>query len=236
MARQLSVRRVCEAALRKIGAFALRDSEADPEEMAEAMFWLDLVVSHMAGTKRPLWLLPATFELPLTADTTSYDLTDITSYPADGIVFPVDAWLRDPSGLDTHVELIRRKEYESIEDKDRAGETKVVHIDRLKEKQVYTYPLVDTTGYTLRILAHVYSPTYDPEDDAGGEVAHGFTQEWQMWMVTALAAEIGDGPVRRLPGQEVAGLRNRAAALLVELNESNRESVSKPRRTAAWGA
>jgi hypothetical protein len=235
MAAQLSIRAICERALRRIGSFALRDSEADPEEMAEAQHWLDLVVSHMAGTKRPLWLVPATLSLTLTADTESYDLSDITGYPADGVLFPIQAWLRDSSGMDTPVELIRRKEYENIADKDQAGETRVAHIDRLKGRQIYVHPLVATTGYTLRILAQTYSPTYNPEDDAGAEVAHGFTQEWQLWMITALAAEIGDGPVRRLPGPEVTALRNRAAALLVELGESNRESVSKPRRTAAWG-
>lgn len=235
MAAQLSVRSICERALRRIGSFALRDSEADPEEMAEAQHWLDLVVAHMAGTKRPLWLVPATLQLTLAADTKSYDLSDITGYPTDGVLFPIDAWLRDPAGRDSHVELIRRKEYESIEDKDRAGETSVAHIDRLKARQIYVHPVIDTTGYTLRILAQTYSPTYDPEGDPGAEVAHGFTQEWQLWMVTALAAEIGDGPVRRLPGNEVTALRNRAAQLLVELQESNRETVSRPRRTAAWG-
>lgn len=235
MAAQLSIQLICERALRRIGSFALRDSEADPEEVAESMYWLDLVVSHLAGTRRPVWLVPATLELPLTAGTESYDLSDITDYPVDGVLFPIDAWLRDPAGRDSHVELIRRKQYESIEDKDREGETSVAYIDRLKERQIYVHPVIDTTGYTLRILAQTYSPTYKPEADPGIKTPHGFTPEWQLWMVTALAAEIGDGPVRRLPGNEVTALRNRAAQLLVELQESNRETVSRPRRTAAWG-
>ena len=31
---------ICERALRKIGAFSVNDTAADPEELAEALYWL----------------------------------------------------------------------------------------------------------------------------------------------------------------------------------------------------
>lgn len=236
MATLLSVRTICERALRKIGTFALRDSEADPEEMAEAMMWLDLVVAHATSTRRIFWLIPATLELELTADQATYDIDEITDYPTDGVAFPINAWLRDPAGNDTPVELIRRREYENIVDKTAGGEPRVAHIDRLRDKTVSIYPVVAASGYTLRIEAQLYSPSYSPDTNPDAEVRHGFGPEWQLWLITALAAEIGDGPVRRLQPAEVDRMRNTAARLLVDLSEANTETVSQPRRTAAWGA
>lgn len=232
----LSVRSLCERALRKIGAFSIRDTEADPEEMAETMFYLDLLVAHVTGTRRVFWLVPATLELPLLADTAEYDIADITDYPTDGVAFPINAWLRDSSGHDEPVELVRRRAYENIPDKDGGGAPQVVHIDRLTSKKVYVHPVPTDASYTLRIEAQVYSASYDVTENPNAEMRHGFGPEWQLWLIYALAAEIADGPVRRLPAPEVDRMRNTAARMLVELGDSNRETVSMPRRTAAWGA
>lgn len=231
----LSVRTVCERALRKIGAFSIRDTEADADEMAEAMAYLDLLVAHVTGTRRVFWLVPATLELPLVADTAEYDLADIDGYPDDGVAFPINAWLRDSSGHDEPVELIRRRAYDDIGNKTASGPPNSAHIDRLTDKKVYVYPVPADGTYTLRIEAQVYSPSYDVTENPNAEIRHGFGPEWQLWMIYALSAEIADGPVRRLPAAEVDRIRNTAARMLVELGESNRETVSRPRRTAAWG-
>lgn len=232
----LSVRQVCEQALRKIGAYSIHDTEADPNEMSVTIGLMDMLVAHNAAVRRMFHLIPATLELTLTAGTTDYALSDITDYPEDGVLFPINAWLRDSSGIDSPVELIRRRAYEDIPDKDAGGAPEVVHIDRLVTKRVYVYPVPTATGSTLRIEAQVQSPSYNARENPNAERRHGFEAQWQLWLVYAVAAEAADGPVRRLPATEVDRMRNIAARLLNELGESNRETVSKPRRTAAWGA
>ena len=55
-----SAYRVAEKALRKIGAFPITDSAADPLEMREALDWLTIIMAELAGRDRVFWLTPAT--------------------------------------------------------------------------------------------------------------------------------------------------------------------------------
>ena len=77
---------ICERALRKIGAFSVNDTAADPEELSEALYWLDLAVAELAGTEQCQWLIPTTLSIALTANTPSYDLSTAlgTGNPTDG--------------------------------------------------------------------------------------------------------------------------------------------------------
>ena len=231
---------ICERALRKIGAFSVNDTAADPEELAEALYWLDLAVAELAGTEQCQWLIPTTLSIALTANTPSYDLSTAlgTANPTDGVLFPIEAWIRDSNGLDTPIDIIRRRDFEDIEDKDRAGVTDRIYIDRLNEDQnIFIYPVVDETGYSIRLLCQTYAANLGGTGlTATGNIAHGFSAEWQKWMVLQNAADIGSGPVRRLPISETDRIRAEAGTSLTKLMaHSNREKVSQPRRTRAHG-
>lgn len=232
---------ICERSLRKIGAFSINDTAADPEELAEALYWLDLAVAELAGTERCHWLIPTTLSIALSANTASYDLSDAlgTANPTDGVLFPIEAWLRDSDGLDTPIDIIRRRDFEDIEDKDKAGVTDRIYIDRLNEDQnIFIYPVVDETGYSIRLLCQTYAANMGGAGlTANGNIAHGFSAEWQKWMINQNAADIGSGPVRRLPVSETDRIRAEAGVSLAKLMAfSNREKVSQPRRTRAHGA
>ena len=59
----------------------------------------------------------------------------------------------------------------------------------------------------------------------------------QDWLILQNAADIGSGPVRRLPPGEINDIRQQAAISRAALMAySNREKVSQPRRTRAHGA
>ena len=231
---------ICERALRKIGAFSVNDTAADPEELAEALYWLDLAVAELAGTEQCQWLIPTTLSIALAANTPSYDLSTAlgTANPTDGVLFPIEAWIRDSNGLDTPIDIIRRRDFEDIEDKDKAGVTDRIYIDRLNEDQnIFIYPVVDETGYSIRLLCQTYAANLGGTGlTATGNIAHGFSAEWQKWMVLQNAADIGSGPVRRLPISETDRIRAEAGTSLTKLMaHSNREKVSQPRRTRAHG-
>ena len=232
---------ICERALRKIGAFSVNDTAADPEELAEALYWLDLAVAELAGTEQCQWLIPTTLSIALTANTPSYDLSTAlgTANPTDGVLFPIEAWIRDSSGNDTPIDIIRRRDFEDIEDKDKSGIPDRIYIDRLNEDQnIFIYPVVDETGYSIRLLCQTYAANLGGTGQtATGNIAHGFSAEWQKWMVLQNSADIGSGPVRRLPVSETDRIRAEAGQSLAKLMAySNREKVSQPRRTRAFGA
>lgn len=232
---------ICERALRKIGAFSVNDTAADPEELSEALYWLDLAVAELAGTEQCQWLIPTTLSIALSANTASYDLSAALGManPTDGVLFPIEAWIRDSSGNDTPIDIIRRRDFEDIEDKDKAGVTDRIYIDRLNEDQnVFVYPVPAVTGYSIRLLCQTYAANMlSGSPEGGGNIAHGFSAEWQRWLILQNAADIGSGPVRRLPPGEINDIRQQAAISRSALMAySNREKVSQPRRTRAHGA
>ena len=232
---------ICERSLRKIGAFSINDSAADPEELHEALFWLDLAVAELAGTERCHWLIPATLTITLSADTASYDLSTAigSDYPTDGVIFPIEAWLRDDDDNDTPLEIIRRRDYEDISDKADSGSPDRIYIDRLNADQnLFVYPVPSAAGEFIRLVCQSYAANLTcGTPDQGGNDAHGFSAAWQRWMILQNAADIGSGPVRRLPSSEVNDMRQQAEGARARLMAySNREKTSQPRRTSASGA
>ena len=236
MSGRLKVSKIAELSLGKIGAFTVNQVSPDTDELYLTVQWLDIIVAALAGTRRCFWLTPATVTKALSANTTSYVLSTLlgTSYPTDGILFPTAAYIRDASSDDTEIELISRREYEALANKDATGEPTKAYIDRLADSQViYLYPTPTTTDYSLRLTFQTYPPTLTggtPEN--AGNRGHGFTADWQLWLITALAAEIGDGPVRRLPTQEVRDMRGAANDMLERLltTYANTEKTTSPRR------
>lgn len=241
MSKVWKVSGICERALRKIGAFSINDSAADPEELAEAVYWLDLAVAELAGTGHCVWLVPSTLTIPLVANTKTYDLSDVlaSAYPEDGILFPIEAYVRDSNDRDVPVEIIRRADYEAIEDKAQSGKPDRIYIDRLAADQnISVFPVPEDTSYSIRLVAQTYAPDFVGNNlrSSNGNIAHGLSAEWQRWMILQNAADIGSGPVRRLPPGEISEIRGAAEVARQRLMAySNDEKDSMPRRTRAHG-
>lgn len=108
MSANLQVAKVAELALGKIGAFTVNMLAPDPSEVMRSIEWLDIIVAELAGDNRCFWLTPATTVSVLSANVASYTLSTLlgVDYPADGILFPVAAYIRDSSGTDVEVDLI----------------------------------------------------------------------------------------------------------------------------------
>jgi hypothetical protein len=239
MATRLKVRGIAERALRKIGAFAINDTAADPAELAETLYWMDMVVAELAGTERCQWLIPATLEIPLTTDTFEYPLTNAgADYPDDGVLFVCMATIRDANGQDTEIEMQSRASREAIGIKTTGGVPTHVHVDRLVDTPTaFVYPVPQDDTLTLRLICQIMSPNLVGAGSSRlGNKDHGLPMEWQKWLVNATAAEIGSGPVRRLPKTEVDDIRASAAASKSALMAYSNREKQLLRRTVAWDA
>lgn len=207
MAAFLSARRICEGALRRIGAYAINDSAARPQDLEEALRCLDDLVAELAGTVECFWLLTDTLSLPLTADTASYDLKAAlgSAWPGQGIEYLRDAWIENAAGLRSPIELVRRDAFEARANLAESGCPAILHIDRLVPvPTLRPWPIPGADGFTLKLVIQAQSPTVAgsgpiPKPKEGESSDAGAPAAWNRWAKYALAAEIGSGPVRKLP-------------------------------------
>lgn len=237
MSVRLSAKQIAERALRRIGAFSINDLAADTAELTETLYHLDLVVAELIGTEQCTWMSAGTITMPTVAAQAEYGLNSATGWPDDDVAFPSYAWIRDASGNDAPLDMMRRDEYEALADKDTEGQPTHIYIDRAIDTPTATlYPVPADATMTIGVVVQRMAPSMVGESSARtNAVAHGFPMEWQRWMVLATAAEIGSGPVRRLPQGEINDLR--AASLDAKtrlMARANRENT-RTRRTAAWG-
>ena len=224
-----SAYRIAEKALRKIGAFPIVDSAADPLEMREALDWLTIIMAELAGRDRIFWLVPATISIPLTATTGSYDIQAVmgTDYPELGVQFPVEAWVEDDAGNRTWAEIVQRSVYENLEDRGKAGPVAMLYIDRLYPPTLYTYPvLADTSkSWFVKMVVQTFAPDFQGSTDR----ATGLRSAWQMWCIYRLASCLGDGSIRRIPTEEIVGFKREAMETYLQLFAyEQREHESTP--------
>lgn len=233
----LTAREISEKALRKAGVLSINDDAAEGPELAETLGWLDLIVAELAGTERCFFFIPDTLSIPLSADTPSYDLDGTLGAdgPADGIQFPIFATIAtiDNNGSETPIEIVRRRQYEELAKKATTGTPDRIFIDRLNDPKMFVYPVPGTgaSGLAIKLVVQTFAPQYRLSQS--GNKATGLRAAWQLWAITKLAAEIGDGPVRRLPKSEVDSFRRDAEVSLNRLTAfENREHNSMPHVTA----
>jgi hypothetical protein len=232
MPKRHSVHGICELALRQIGAIPITESATQGPELDQAIYWLDLLVAHHVAVNRVLHLVPSTIGIPIAADTKDYDIanTAASDEPNNGIQFPIQASLRDPTGNDTPLNIVSRSEYEEIGDKNTSGIPDRIYINRLDVPKMSVYPVLGTgaTGYSIQLVVQAFSK--DLTVARGAQVAHEMRTAWQLWMVLALAIRLGSGPVRKLPKSEIDDLKLEATEMLKDLllNE-NREHTGNPR-------
>ena len=243
-----SAREIGELALGKVGAFTPNDNGADETELDIAINHMELEIAELAGTERCQWLIPVTCEVTLEPNVDLIeDLLDELgdAAPSTQLAYVIAATIVDSAGNETPITLIRRKQYEEIEDKTTSGEPEWIHIDRNNdEPRAFLYPVPadlgdGTTGLTLKLLIQTYAPSVLGAESAqtAGDLRHGLDRSWQKWLVLQVAAAIGDGPVRQLTDQKLNRLIGQASASKAALLAyQNREKVSqRERRTKRYG-
>lgn len=220
---------IAERALRKIGAFPITETAARPEQLSEALFWLDMLIGHICGTRDIYWLKPATVSLSLTGGTGTYDLRNTlgTSWPTDGVDFITEAVHDDGNGNRTPLELINRQQAEQIPVPATTGTPEKIWVDRLRAgPTIKTFPILGSgiTGHSIKLVLQTYSEDFTKDN---GNRASAMRATWNLWCVTNLSALIGDGPVRKLPGGEVDRMKKDAASYWRDIEAgANRENTS----------
>ena len=257
MSRLYSISEICDRALRKIGAFAIRSSGARPEEIEEARYWLDMTVGHQSSRMRTWWMVPGSGTFNLTSGTAEYDLAASLgqAQAPTGVQFVIAVYLYNTTtGTDIHeIPIVRRQEWEHRQigglpdDSDRSpflwgtdgalpaiepGQPKACYIDRQQAPTIHLSPTPDdVTPYGLRVVFQSYATDFTKEPP--NDKTYKLRTAWNLWVVTALAAQIGNGPVRKLPQDEVKDMRSEATRLRDELEAyENMEHANEPRRVA----
>lgn len=234
----LSVSQICERALRKIGAYPIRGGSLRPEDLTETRYWLDMVMGHEAARMRTPWLIADTATVSLVASQQDYDLRQQIGAQVvpDGLQFIVSVRLYDV-GADRDIrrlDLLKREEWEDIEDKSRTGEPQAAYIDRTRWPVMKLYPVPDgVKTLTARVLYQKLASNF--ANRKFSDKTYDLHQAWNLWVVTELAAQIGDGPVRKLPQDEVRDMKKDAARLLHDLEAYDQfEQADEPRQVAHW--
>jgi len=234
MSATLTARQIGEKALQLIGDYSPNDTGADPENLARALEWLDIEVSHLAGTEQMDWLIEDSVTFTLTADEASRTVADALSGVTFDLQFIVAAQLVDSNGNETPIEIVPVTQYEAIDDKDQSGRTCKIYIDRQASAPVmYFWPVVSTSGYSVRMTLVDFAPTLtDPHSD----VATKLRPAWNKWAVNQLAATIGTGPVRALPDNRIRTfLAIAEEGRLKLIDREDRQHDTRPPVMEAWG-
>lgn len=219
---------IAEKALRKIGAFPITDSGADPMMMREALDWLTIILAELSGRDRVFWLVPETLSVPLTATVQNYDIQAVaTSWPELGVQFPIEAWIEDENGNREWLEIVQRSIFENFQDRDRTGPVECIYIDRLYPPTLRTYPILADTSKSWYVKMTVQ--TFSPDFRGNTDKATGLKSAWQMWCIYTLAARLGDGSITRIPTEEINGFKLDALASYDQLFAyEQREHDSSP--------
>ncbi len=236
-------RKLGEFALQKINAYSVNDTGADPAELDRAMDWMEINIAQLAGSGACWWLTKFDLTFTLEANVASFDLHDAfqTEVPSQRVLFPIAAYLittgDDGSVTEEEIEIVRSSNFFQENDRDATGTPEMLFIDRANDEQTaWPWPIPTVGTFQIRLHLQTYAKSVLVEDGAG-DTAHGFSQEWQRWLVHATAADIGDGPVRKVPKADILDWRREATSARAALEAfSNKEKRSGPPRTEAWGA
>lgn len=243
MSRVLTAKEVCERALRAIGTFPLSESAPDAEQLREAMFWLDLIMAEVAGTRRLLHLIPEPVQFALTPGVSRYPLKSTLAgqYPIDGIQFPVGAWVVTNSG-EVPIPIVRRDTWSQAQAQAATGAPRMVYIDRAPELTLYTYPTLPLDAASPLLLQLDFqrnAPNVAPGGVSGAvpqdSTVTGYRQSWQRYLIMRLAMDIGSGPVIKLAEQSLARFERQALTAVHQLDAfENQEHDTEPPITRAF--
>lgn len=243
MSRLFNVAKIAEMALQRIGAYAVNDTQADAAEMERTIEWMEIAVSEFSGTEHAALFEYQTLSATLTPGTASYVLADLyaPNWPTEDMAFAIRAQIRTAAGNanDYDIDLIDRQKYLDIGNKEQTGLASQAWIERTTTPKIYLdhVPPVDS-AYVLMLTFQTYARDLMGGSSEGqGNIAHGFRAEWQNWLTLNTACEIGAGPVRRLPLQELRDMRQERDASYERLMaRAAAFTVSQQlQRTEPWG-
>lgn len=235
MSRVLTVSEICERALRKIGVVSINDSAAPGGYVDEARWWLDMVVGHIVAKQRRWWMVPVSHAVTLTAGQAEYPAATSLGEAA-GIMHVVSVWrvsLTDASDR-AEVTIMRRSEWEGREAAGSTGIPEAVYVDRADKPTIRVHPTPSAPIlHQLEVVYHRFGPDYSPRVSNPNMPLDAMRQTWNLAIVHALAAEIGNGPIRKLPADEVRDLQLTAKRLLDDLDAYDaHEQAGEPRRVS----
>lgn len=231
MPRLLEIREICERALRKIGAYSINDEGAEATQMEEARRWLDLIVGHLTARRRTWWLVPETALLTLQAGRTEYPLRELLPGAPQVQHAIAVSWRERIGGRTEDMPLARRFEWDARQPK-QAGRPELVYVDRDRMPVLYLHP-APAAPPTHDLLLTFQRFAADMTRGAPTTPMPDLRETWNLYLITALAYELGNGPVRKLPGDEVREMAGMAERLLGDLEAyENHEQASEPRRVA----
>jgi hypothetical protein len=231
-------RQICERALRLVGAYSINETAARAAYMDEALWWLDMAQAQLAGTVECFWLKTETVGFDLTAGASEYELKSALGpdWPTEGIEYVTDAWLEDEAGNRYPLEIMRRQDFESVENAADTGQPAWLHINRVAEPTVRTYPVLadESQTWTVKLVIQKQTPIIAgvgpiPKEDAGQSIETSFPAAWSRHLAYTTAADIGNGPVRKLPLQTINDYRGQADRAFAAMEGfSNRERETTP--------
>lgn len=217
MSKLFSAREIGVLALRKIGVVSALETSANEGKLLVALQQLDLILSEKSGTTR-LWnFVPQELTFSYTADAESVNITSLLG--ANNTLDMFKAAYNDDT--DDEITLLRRDEFDLYKNGGLfpfiTGRVLYVASDGDDTYSAYLRP-VPTEAITIRITGQRFSPSVSDATSSSSNLAHGFEKPWQRWMVYALAADIGDGPLARIPETRLADWRGIAHESWVKVN------------------
>lgn len=234
MAKLFTAREIATLALRNIGVVSNVETSAPEGKLLIALELLDVILSEKAGTTRIWSLVPQELTFTYTADAESVNITALLGANNSLDVFR-HAYDDD---TDDEILLVRRQDFDDSKNSGlfpfTAGRILYVASDGDDTYTAYMRP-VPTTALTVRITGQRFSPTVSAAAGSSAGLAHGFERAWQRWMVNALSADAGNGPLARLPKDRLDDYRGLAQQSWIDLN-SYRGGGQRPaaRFTKAW--
>lgn len=243
MSRTFSAADIAGRALRMIGAWPVTESAPDGEQLREAMNWLDLIMSEVAGTQELGFLQPAEVSLTLVAGTRSYVLASVLGdeYPDDGIQFVLSAWMEDENAQRHEITILSKESFDALEVEE--GLPEKIYLDMAESKTLWTWPTLpsdETETYTIKLRVQVFAPNISFKGVTGtqptGTTLHKFAAAWQRFLTYRLAADIAAGPVAALPQSRINHFITEANEAWVALDGfQNREKTTEPPVAEPYG-
>lgn len=236
MAKLFNAREICVLSLRKIGAVAQQDASTPAGGLIDiALQHLDLILAEKSGTTRLWFLSPQELTFNYAKDSESVDMSSLVG--ANNRLDMVRAAYNDDT--DDEITLLTRDQFNIIKNGGAldfaSGRTLYIGPDGDDTYTAYLRP-VPTEDITIRVTGTKLAPSVALATGTSSTAAHGFETAWQRWMVNALAADIGDGPIARLPEQRLDRWVAIADAAWVKLNSYRGGGERKAVRfTRAWG-
>jgi hypothetical protein len=225
---------IAELALEYAGVKSVYDVTASPEQLARALQYFNLILAEKTGTKKIWWWVPDDQVIPLTANTTTYNLTNLlTATGKSPLMIVFNAALKNnTTGKLTPLELIRRNEFTEIYAPTvELGTPTQVYVSKPTDGGAIAYlmpTLTDTTNSYSLVLTGL-KPPLDIRDD-GGDTALPFPAAWARCFALLTALDIGMGPVVALSPARRAELRGEAEKAWVALNSFNNQANTQPAR------